>query len=84
MTWKNISREGILGYNVETCSSQSFCFCGVLIFSLFQLVEKGQAAANLTDIPSSSATEINYLIGKEIINGYGDGTFRPTSKRNSC
>lgn len=47
-------------------------FC--LVFSIYS--GKGQAAS-ISDIPASSAAEINYLIQKDVINGYSDGTFRP-------
>ena len=49
----------------------------VVFLVVFSISEKGQAAA-LQDIPSTAATEINYLINREIITGYEDGTFKPT------
>ena len=49
----------------------------VVFLVMFSIGGKGQAAT-LTDIPSSAAKEINYLLKKGIINGYGDGTFKPT------
>ncbi len=52
-----------------------FALVAVFIF-VFSISGKG-LAANVTGIPSSSATEINYLIDRGIISGYGDGTFRP-------
>src|SRR3954466_14448222 len=55
--------------------TRAVALVAVIIFT-FSISGKG-LAANITDIPSSSATEINYLIDREIISGYGDGTFRP-------
>ena len=49
----------------------------VVFLVMFSIADKGQAAT-LSDIPSSAAEEINYLLEKGIINGYGDGTFKPT------
>jgi N-acetylmuramoyl-L-alanine amidase len=55
--------------------TRAVALVAVFIFA-FSISGKG-LAANITDIPSSSATEINYLIDRDIISGYGDGTFRP-------
>ena len=56
--------------------NQYFCFFSSFS-SCFFYQREGQAA-NLPDIPSTAAIEINYLLGKEIITGYEDGTFKPT------
>ena len=54
----------------------TFAFLVVFLVA-FSISEKGQAAT-LQDIPSTAADEINYLLGKGIITGYEDGTFKPT------
>ena len=56
--------------------NQSFMFL-VVFLVMFSIGEKGQAAT-LSDIPSTAAEEINYLLDKGIITGYEDGTFKPT------
>ena len=75
MTWKINSGEEILNIMLKYVGIKAFALVAVIILA-FSISGKG-LAANVTGIPSSSATEINYLIGKGIINGYGDGTFRP-------
>ena len=69
--------EGNLGENVET-----FCKKYVCLFSRFSSCffyqREGSSSKTLPDIPSTAATEINYLIDREIITGYEDGTFKPT------
>jgi N-acetylmuramoyl-L-alanine amidase len=75
MTWKIISKEEILGIMLKRVGIKFFAIMAVFIFT-FSISGKG-LAVNITDIPSSSATEINYLIDRGIISGYGDGTFRP-------
>lgn len=51
-----------------------------ILFASFTFpLDKGKAAT-LTDIPKQYEKEINYLVNKKIINGYGDGTFRPDRK----
>jgi N-acetylmuramoyl-L-alanine amidase len=49
----------------------------VVFLVVFSISEKGQAET-LPDIPTTAADEINYLLGKGIIMGYEDGTFKPT------
>ena len=44
---------------------------------LFSYVGNSQAAAQLSDIPSQAAKEINFLLDREIIAGYEDRTFKP-------
>ena len=39
-----------------------------------------EVEASLKDIPPNSSEQINYLIGKKVIDGYPDGTFRPQAK----
>ncbi|MGM0841727.1 MAG: S-layer homology domain-containing protein [Bacillota bacterium] len=55
----------------------------VLILLLLTNVNKEVAyAGSLTDINTGQSfySEINYLIDKEVISGYNDGTFRPTEE----
>ena len=49
----------------------------VAIIGLTTYNGNSQAAVQLSDIPSSAEKEIEFLLGKEIIAGYEDGTFRP-------
>ena len=55
----------------------TFCFFSCFI-SCFFYQREGSRAETLPDIPSTAAAEINYLIDREIIIGYEDGTFKPT------
>ena len=66
MTWNIIQGEGNVENNVETCRNDGFYFVAVFIV-LFSYVGNSQAAARLSDIPSTAAKEINYLLDKEII-----------------
>lgn len=52
-----------------------FTFLTAFVF-VFSLAGQG-SAASLSDIPGDAASEINYLIDRNIITGYPDGTFRP-------
>src|SRR4051794_2383245 len=52
-----------------------FIFWVALVF-VFSFAGNG-SAATLKDIPVTSATEINYLLDRAIVQGYPDGTFRP-------
>lgn len=49
----------------------------VVIFSFFSTNSNEAAASSLTDIPTRSSAEINYLLSKGIIQGYPDGLFYP-------
>ena len=52
-----------------------------VVLCLFIVSMNGkEASASLRDIPTGSSGEINYLIERNVIDGYPDGTFRPSEK----
>lgn len=49
----------------------------LMLLCLVMIPNQSVSAKSLPDIPSAYEEEMNYLIGKNIITGYEDGTFKP-------
>lgn len=49
----------------------------LLFVSIFSIPINSASANILSDIPDKYSNEINYLLDRNIITGYGDGTFNP-------
>ena len=81
MTWNMILEEGMWKTMLKRVGMTVFTFVAAFIV-LFSYVGNSQAAAQLSDIPSTAAKEINFLLDKKIIAGYEDGTFKPTRNVN--
>lgn len=56
----------------------------LLLISLLLITSQAALAQTFSDVPSNhpNIEAINYLFDKNVINGYGDGTFRPDRKVN--
>ena len=74
-------RRGILETMLKRVGMSVFTFVAAFVV-LFSYVGNSQAAVQLSDIPSTAAKEINFLLDKKIIAGYEDGTFKPTRNVN--
>jgi N-acetylmuramoyl-L-alanine amidase len=77
MTWIETKGRGMWKIMVKHVGMSFFTFVAVFIV-LFSYVGNSQAATQLSDIPSTAAKEINFLLDEEIVTGYEDGTFKPT------
>ena len=81
MTWNMILEEGMWKTMLKRVGMTVFTFVAAFIV-LFSYVGNSQAAAQLSDIPSTAAKEINFLLDRKIIVGYEDGTFKPSRNVN--
>ncbi|RWZ59075.1 N-acetylmuramoyl-L-alanine amidase [Halobacillus fulvus] len=58
-------------------TSKKLIVAGLMLLLAFFLPMHSASASSLSDVPDRSSDEINYLIGKGIIQGYPGGTFKP-------